>query len=397
MSEQYYDPNENPRSPSEPPSPTPPSDEPSTSGSDPNLVPTAYQPTAPQGEFGPPFRPTQPASAGLDGNLRPWRIPPPRNRVPAGPADRVRIGLWGAPQSGKTTYLAALPIAAMQQSRYGRTGWAISGTNRESREFLASGVTQLVSDRLFPEADVGVRPLSWSFQGQEEPSTIFRRRREVSFVLEVQDVAGEVFGRDSEHALRPRVLDQLVGSQGLVYLFDPLLGDELATKSFDFFYSMLGEVNSRVRDAGMLHRNRLPHHVSVCVTKFDHPEVFRPAVDAGWVTQDSEGSQLPRVPKKQAAGYFQWMCDEFRGSSARLVRDGLAAFFHPERISYYVSSAIGFRLNPQHVFDYRNYHNVEHVGGEARICTSPVPINVLEPLTELERRIRSGVLRRRPR
>lgn len=72
------------------------------------------------------------------------------------------------------------------------------------------------------------------------------------------------------------------------------------------------------------------------------------------------------------------------------MRDALASFFHPENISYYASSAIGFRLNPQHVFDYRNYANVEIVEGQRRICTSPEPINVLEPLIDLERRIRTG-------
>jgi hypothetical protein len=383
MSHPYYDPNENPQPPSEPtphlnPVPDPP-------------------PRKPHEDGGPAPWPAEPASAGMDGNLPPERVPQPPNGVPATPSDRVRIGLWGAPHSGKTTYLAAVPIAAMQQSRYGRAGWAVSGMNPESNEFLASGVTQLESDRVFPDATVGLRSLSWSFQGEEQPPGKFRRRREVGFVLEVQDVAGEVYGRDEEHALRPRVLDQLSRSQGLVYLFDPLLDGRPATRSLDYFYSMLNELNTRVRNAGTLHRNRLPHHVSVCVTKFDHPDVFRPAVEAGWVTQDSVGPQLPRVPAEHAARYFQWMCDEFRGSSARLVRDGLAAFFHPERISYYVSSAIGFRLNPQHVFDYRNYHNVENVDGVARIRTSPVPINVLEPLTDLERRIRSAPSRRWPR
>ncbi|WP_406014390.1 hypothetical protein OG520_22510 [Streptomyces sp. NBC_00984] len=390
MPDPYYDPDENPPGPDEPPRRRP----------EPNPVPDLRRrdPERPEPEneaASAPWSPA-PASAGLDGHLRPGVIPRPPNSVPGASADRLRIGLWGAPLSGKTTYLSAVPIAAMQQSRHGHAGWAVSGMNQQSTEFLTSGVTQLESDRVFPEASVGQQHLAWSFQGEEPPSGVLRRRREVGFVLEVQDVAGEAYGKNSEHALRPRVLDQLARSQGLVYLFDPLLGGLPATRGLDFFYSMLTELNTRVRDEGKLHRNRLPHHVSVCVTKFDHPEVFRPAVEAGWVTQDSEGSRLPRVPAEQAARYFQWMCDEFQGSSARLVRDGLGAFFRPERISYYVSSAIGFRLNPQHVFDYRNYHNVEIVGGAPRICTSPVPINVLEPLTDLERRIRSTSHRRRP-
>lgn len=383
MSNPYYDPNENPEDPTRSPGPRPVPD-----------PPPDPQPNRPGNGADPGHGA---GSAEPDGNLGATRIPRPPNGVPATPEDRVRIGLWGAPHSGKTTYLAAVPIAAMQQARHGNTGWAVSGMNPESNEFLNSGLALLASDREFPDASVGLRSLAWSFQGEERPSGAFRRRREVGFVLEVQDVAGEVYGRDEEHALRPRVLDQLARSQGLVYLFDPLLDSRPATRSLDFFYSMLTELNTRVRDAGKFHRNRLPHHVSVCVTKFDHPDVFRPAVEAGWVTQDSVGSQLPRVPDEHAARYFQWMCDEFRGSSARLVRDGLSAFFHPERISYYVSSAIGFRLNPQHIFDYRNYHNVEIVDDTARIRTSPVPINVLEPLTDLERRIRSTARRRWPR
>lgn len=41
-------------------------------------------------------------------------------RIPSGgpDADRIRIGLWGAPRSGKTTYLTALPLAAMQHQRH---------------------------------------------------------------------------------------------------------------------------------------------------------------------------------------------------------------------------------------------------------------------------------------
>lgn len=401
MSVPYYDPNEDPQDPGTPSAPEDP--QPPRSFSEdstlhwPDPAPrSAARPEETGTEYYPDHPASQPSYSGFDGSLEPEEVPRPPGGMAAAGNDRIRIALWGAPRSGKTSYLAAMPIAAMQQQRQGRPNWVISGMNPESNEFLTSGVTQLASDRVFPEATVGVRSLSWSFQGEETANASFRKRRDVGFVLEVQDVAGEVYGRDVEHALRPRVLDQLTRSQGLIYLFDPLLDGEQSTNSFDFLYSMLNELNTRVRNAGRLHRNRLPHHVSVCVTKFDDPKVFRPAVEAGWVTQDSVGSRLPRVPAEQAAHYFQWLCDEFRGSNARLVRDGLLNFFHPQRISYYVSSAIGFRLNPQHIFDYRNYLNVETVDHVPRIRTSPVPINVLEPLTELESRIRTAARRRRP-
>jgi hypothetical protein len=113
-------------------------------------------------------------------------------------------------------------------------------------------------------------------------------------------------------------------------------------------------------------------------------------VEAGWVTQDDVGARIPRVPEQQSAGYFGWICDSFRGSTARLVHNALHTFFHPDRISYYATSAIGFRLNDAGVFDYRYYANVELVDGRPRISTTPQPINVLEPLIDLERRISAG-------
>ncbi|MEU1818372.1 hypothetical protein ABZ543_24760 [Streptomyces roseifaciens] len=347
--------------------------------------------------FGPassslPGAPAYPALPPLppvvDGNLDPLRIPAAPQEQGTGP-DRLRIGLWGAPRSGKTTYLAAMPIAAMQYQRHGQGNWLISGMTPESSTFLADSVSQLAVRRVFPQATVGIQGMSWSFQGREEASGALRfRPRESGFVLEVQDASGEVFRAD--HPQHQGIVDQLARAQGLIYLFDPLGDAHELTESLTFFFATLNELSSRVRDSGGHDRGRLPHHVSVCVAKFDHPDVFRPAVEAGWVTQDSVGSQLPRVPERLGARFFQWMCDDFRGSTARLVRDGLATFFHPERISYYATSAIGFRLNPQHVFDYRNYANEETVNGVRRICTSPEPINVLEPLTDLERRIRAG-------
>ncbi|MYY01549.1 MULTISPECIES: hypothetical protein [unclassified Streptomyces] len=386
MTDPYYDPNEPPQDAVG--SPPPPGPGPSSSEPDATTTPWANIP--PQPDSAPGYGPQPPPYPAIDGNLDPLPIPGAPTGVENPADERVRIGLWGAPRSGKTTYLASMAIAAMQMQRHSRSNWVIGGMNPESIEFLNDGVTQLAIQRVFPDATVGLQPLSWSFQGSEEGTGPFKKSKQTGFILEVQDVTGEAYRGDEANALRPRVLDQLARSQGLIYLYDPLLDSQRAAEGLNFLYSMLTELNARVRDAGKLHRNRLPHHVSVCITKFDDPEVFRPAVEAGYVTQSMEGNRLPRVPDEQAGRFFQWMCDDVRGASARLVRDCLAAFFHPQRISYYATSAIGFRLNPQHIFDYRNYLNVEVVNGERRICTSPVPINVLEPLIDLEKRIRSG-------
>ncbi|MFC8665709.1 hypothetical protein [Streptomyces sp. NPDC057199] len=416
MSAQLWDPNREPDEGRPSGSPPPPTDPPTigpNSASDaaagpagprpadapPEAPPRPWSPRSvpPSGQgrsdAGPtPMFPPQPAPMSLppvqDGNLEPLRIPTARQEDGTA-ADRVRIGLWGAPRSGKTTYLAALPIAAMQFQRHGEGNWLIGGMTAEANAFLNDSVTKLAIEKGFPINTTALEGMSWSFQGQEPTTGMMRKRlRDASFVLEIQDAPGESF--KPNNPFHAKVLDQLAGAQGLLYLFDPLGDASEASQSLTFFFATLNELNNRIRNAGGHYRGRLPHHVSVCIAKFDHPDIFRPAVEAGWVTQDTVGSQLPRVPEHLAEGYFQWLCNDFRGSTARLVRDGLAAYFHPERVRYYATSAIGFRLNPQHVFDYRNYANVEIVNGAPRICTSPEPINVLEPLTELERRIRAS-------
>ncbi|MCT9075993.1 hypothetical protein [Streptomyces fulvoviolaceus] len=354
----------------------------------------------------PPGTPPRPPVNGAGGAPEPGPAPDPRPVPEPGPVpdlvpssdperipsagqvngtaeDRIRIGLWGAPRSGKTTYLTALPIAAMQYQRHNEGSWHISGMTQEANAFLARGVDLLTRQRAFPPASMGVQGMAWSVQGPEKREKL--RTRRPDFVLEIQDAAGEVFLHG--HPQQPQLVAHLARSQGLIYLFDPIGDAEEATEAFTYLQATLTQLTAKVRDRGGLVKGRLPHHVSVCIAKFDHPDVFRPAVDAGWVVQDTVGSQLPSVPGDRSEKYFQWMCEEFRGANARLVRDALYAYFAPERISFYATSAVGFRLNPQHVFDYGDYVQPVSVDGTPRIRTSPVPINVMEPLIDLESRI----------
>ncbi|MFG2881604.1 hypothetical protein ACGFYV_04650 [Streptomyces sp. NPDC048297] len=353
--------------------------------------------SAPPGGGRPPRMPPGPPPAPGAGDApEPMPVPdavavPEPERIPSAgqangtAADRMRIGLWGAPRSGKTTYLAALPIAAMQYQRHNDGSWNIAGMTKEAIDFLAQGMDLLTRQRAFPPASMGVQGMAWSVEGPEKKGMLGVRTRRPSFVLEIQDVAGEVFRHD--HPQQPQLVGHLARSHGLIYLFDPVGDAEEATESFTYLQATLNQLTAKVRDRGELVGGRLPHHVSVCIAKFDHPDIFRPAVEAGWVVQDTVGSQLPRVPRERSEEFFQWMCEEFRGYNARLVRDALYSHFDPRRISYYAASAVGFRLNPQHVFDYGDYVQPVSVDGTLRIRTSPVPINVLEPLIDLEDRI----------
>lgn len=329
----------------------------------------------------PPGRSASALSDTANGQESPEDVSEQQEDGPA--ADRTRIALWGAPRSGKTTYLAALPIAAMQHQRQGKGTWLISGTTPEANTFLNDSMKKLTVERSFPEATLDLKNMSWTVQGLEPLTGRRKGIREARVVLEVQDVLGDMY-----HGTEYETVDQLARSQGLIYLFDPFGEPEAVGDSLTSFFGTLNSLYSRGEEFGGHYQGRLPHHLAVCIAKFDDPQVFQPAVEAGWVTQDEHGARLPRVPGHLTGSYFQWLCNNARYPSARMVRDGLTTYFHPERVAYYTTSAIGYRLTPEHAFDFSNYANVVVTNHSAHISTPPVPFNVLEPLTDLERRIR---------
>jgi hypothetical protein len=146
----------------------------------------------------------------------------------------------------------------------------------------------------------------------------------------------------------------------------------------------------------------LPHYVAVCITKFDHKDVFRQAREAGLVNYGLDG--MPRVLDAQAADLFDVICEgrfwaDKRTDShggALFVRNQLRRYFHPDRIRYYAVSSIGYRkppgwdpqaTRPGFQFDPGNFSNLIEQGGEQKILGPIEPVNVLEPLIDLHMQI----------
>jgi hypothetical protein len=337
--------------------------------------PRTYEPIAQQ-PLAPAINPWEQDDDGdTEDGLEPLTIPTNAHV----PQNAVQIGMWGQPESGKTTYLGALRIAAAQ--RNGRLGrWTVSGLDDPSSEFLVAQARQMTRLRQFPDATQAVETLRWSFHGQMPGRFV---RKPVEFVLSVQDVSGEVF---RQGAVLERVVGHLARSRGLIYLFDPIT---LNHANIDFFDQTLQMLSAAVGAGGGLHKGRLPQHLSVCVTKFDDPSFFRRAVREGWVTQDSTDQRLPRVPDDRAEAFFDWVCRVLRRQGASLIRDLIRANFHDSRVKYFATSSIGFRLNQREIFDFRDFRNVDVAADRnKRIRDMVRPINVLEPLISLERATR---------
>jgi hypothetical protein len=310
------------------------------------------------------------------------------------PSDDIRIGLWGAPRAGKTTYLNALTIAA-QKPVMGHN-WTISGCDPLSVHFLRGSIKRFIRDKKFPPPTKGYSTFAWRFEGtryREPRGKVFNRLNSVfggarvdsEFIVELQDVAGEGYGEEMAEQYEA-VQSHLQEAQGIVYVFDPIGNSEGGINGFDFYYETVDRLKTAMRAEGKLVAGKLPHFVSVCVTKFDDPRVFAAAMDAAVIYQRDD-NEMPEVPSKIAPEFLSSLCLD---DGAKYVCESLKTDFLPGRVEYFATSSVGFRLNNGN-FDRKNFTNATQDGG---FHAAAHPINVLEPIISLARRIRneSGVV-----
>ena len=321
----------------------------------------------------------------------------------------VKIGLWGPPGSGKTTYLAALGQAVPPADRsLGR--WSIYPVNESSESQLVEWSHRLVSEQRFPDrTDIDETiPLQWLFVrdvAESRPEKKWWRRQRKSgrpedrFLVDLVDVSGEAYGYDPggmnfSPDIMHKALDHLAEAAGLIFLFDPITERRTRSAS-EYVNSILAKLTLRM--GGQLVGNYLPQQVSVCVTKFDHPEVFAQARRLGLVNYGPDG--MPRVLDQHAQQFFDALCtgdfwdehDTESYASGSYVRDQLHRYFHPARIEYYVTSSIGYwtpsgwnpaaSRRPGSEFNPDDFANTfVDQDGRQRIRGIIRPINVLEQI-----------------
>ncbi len=315
------------------------------------------------------------------------------------------IGLWGAPGSGKTTFLAALYIAASRSP----LDMNIVAENDESVDFIVTGNRTLTIDHKFPVATAVASSYKWTINmttERETPEGSSGSRGQTAtvtpqpsqFSISLLDTAGSFYA-DQPNLSSPRpgitresqlsgnvrdisfnddeIMDYLADCAGLLLFIDPLR-ERAFGDSHEYFQGTLLGIAQR-RMATMPAGSRLPHYVAVCVTKFDHPDVYRFARLNGFRSYDENDPYLfPRVHEDDAESFFRELCSSDM-SDADLISNGLRRFFHPDRIRYFVTSAIGFYRQGGR-FREDDYQNAVEQDGQARIRGQIHPINVLEPI-----------------
>jgi hypothetical protein len=287
----------------------------------------------------------------------------------------LRIGLWGATRSGKTTFLSALELATFRSSlQYGT--WRLDALDPASREFLANATREFMGGT-YPSPTQRAVTYRWRISGTppraDQPWRPAGRR--LQFELQIRDVPGRYYddeyeGGDEGGDESEKLLQYLAACHGLVYLHDPL-----RRNSGKYLLGTLRQLVAVMSRRGRLNQ-ALPQYLAVCVTKFDHPEVFEPAYREGLIVCDGP-SGLPRP--KDTRSFFERFS---RGVDSRAI----AARFAPERTAYYATTALGFPLDRGR-FDPAHHLGAEAADGRPRTADDVQPMNVLEPLVWLATRI----------
>jgi hypothetical protein len=136
----------------------------------------------------------------------------------------------------------------------------------------------------------------------------------------------------------------------------------------------------------------LPHYIAICITKFDEVRVLQTAEKLELLTaRRNDEFGFPRVDPVRAETLLRELCRHSQSGNDDLMLDNLRQHFAPERIRYFVTSAIGFHVDPAtNVYnpdDFQNLMPDENDPREMRIRGTVWPINVVEPLMWLASRL----------
>jgi len=344
--------------------------------------------------------------------------------TPAGPppgVKTIRIGLWGATSSGKSTLIGVLPWAAARVARGGTRGsqqpsWTVTGGNPSSRLALDALTEDVIVRRKFPASTQANRHLNLLVRGDNgQPPP---RRAVTTFAVDVLDVPGRLFGsgqmaglpptpdpeqevvfdadsrsfraggRDPASENRAELTQHIADCDGIVLLIDPARElDGKGQASLSYFHGMMHEVYELAHRNGRADGNRLLHQLSVCLTKFDHPQVLESALTRPEL-EEMAGHARPRIRPDVAHRYFEYLCAR-PDSTMRFIQDSINGRFFARHVRYFATSSVGFFVPENGRFDPRDPGNVDELdGAEPRIRGPIAPMNALEPILSLATRIK---------
>jgi energy-coupling factor transporter ATP-binding protein EcfA2 len=301
------------------------------------------------------------------------------------------VAMLGPTESGKSTFLCALKKALLEQDE----DWVLFTRDAASQRRLDEMSSALTSEGGFPLPTQTVDTVQWILGGTVERTErkgrfggVVKIKDPVEITLRLTDAPGGLGQTDRiGRADRNELVKQLAESRAILYMFDPIRefthGDAFQ-RTDSLLSELMGEVSQQPGFGG-----KLPHRLAVCVTKLDDPRVFTTADELGMLVPDDNRWGFPRVDEGDAQALFQALGTISKSGNGDAVPRLLERYFYPGRISYFVTSAVGFMVNKRTKrFDRRDTENVYRTASGASLVRGPVhPINVVEPVLWIVRQL----------
>jgi GTPase SAR1 family protein len=173
-------------------------------------------------------------------------------------SETTRISLWGAPRTGKTTYVAALyhQLETVHNMRWNPSMYDAEGNMTQSEDFKR--IVRKLDDGELPEATEAT-PRQYKLRGQQD--LILGRKNTVE--MNVIDASGGLVGEDFgvNPARREAYWDEVRASDALFMLIDP----DKSQADFSY-YSLFDELFSAITPPNEAYTDKV---VAVCITKID--------------------------------------------------------------------------------------------------------------------------------
>jgi len=167
--------------------------------------------------------------------------------------DVVKIGVWGPPQSGKTTYLSMLQYADCQ-------GWKIKPRGKETQDIYIEYSEKIRDDLEFVPGTIPghVSYLTFDFDG---PKGLFQNHR---YRIVLPEAAGEHYEKPETNT---ELLHEMSRYQGIIWLVDPVRIDNPSGRTYR---AMIQEWLLRLHE--IQGGGTLKQYMAFCLTKMDLPE-----------------------------------------------------------------------------------------------------------------------------
>jgi hypothetical protein len=275
-------------------------------------------------------------------------------------ARKLGIAMWGPTRSGKTIYLASLPLAS-------EADWKVRPIGDETRFFFNSTKQQFDAGG-FPPGTSDKKDYSFSIDGHVRheflgpiAELLGMPAQPIRLDLLATDVGGGDYQAANQATASPApagaglaapvrsdwvgLIKRLVGCDGLFFLFNPIVSnrDDIGLCS-DYMYEVLHRLYEKSlrgeEGARPLRKNgALPYRLAVCLTQYDDNETFGFLSSKHRITPGADMHRTPAVLNPREA--INDVIQEYDARIGQWIND----YFSVDDVAYFAVSALGFYVN----------------------------------------------------